>query len=728
MLGRMGEQIVHRGPDSVAYFDDGTLGLVFRRLSIVDVPGGNQPFVNAARNLTCVVNGEIYNHGALRRELEARHAFVSRSDCEAVLHAYAEWGIGALPRLYGMFAMAIWDAQRRRLLLARDRLGIKPLYTCRVPGGLLFGSELKALLAHPQCPRALDWRVIDRSLVVQNPRSTYVHGVDFLPGGEYLALAADGAAQSGCYWEIDSHLGTAPYGDNATTYRDRYRELLECVTLEHLQSDVPLGMHLSGGVDSVLLAAIIRRSGRHLPCFTAVKRTTYLAGDVQAAGALAERLDLPWHPVLFDYRTLLDDLEFDLERFEEMVWMMDSPRFDLEWLFKGELNRVAHDVYPDLRVMLTGQGADEFAGGYSQRINTRHRGWADYLRAEVLPSVLLESASRQEIPFELGQLMPAPDRTGQRPSGMFHQMMRMMIPQLQHHNLWHEDRTSSWHSIEARVPFLDHRLVELLASVPESLHAQLFWRKQIVRDALCHFLPGYADDRPKVAFFETNDMRSVQLIEHGIVARIAAPFREKYMASPGCLFDRDKLGALITRVMARAPNHAQLAQQLKQCMVIAIFERQCRDSGSRFAAAAARSREALHVVQANEWESLRVAMHAEPVLYAVGNLQQRVRLAEGAELVTSLRGDGRERFMLLAEGRVCAQIELAAGNPWLGKFLKEIGTPGTADYCLRDWIERYGVAPEQFLDTLAVLYQCGLVQPLTVDSLAQGPASGTLIH
>lgn len=715
LLERMGREIVHRGPDSVSYFDDGTLALVFRRLSIVDVHGGGQPFVNQARNLACVVNGEIYNQAELRRELETRHAFNSRSDCEAVLHGYAEWGVGALRRLNGMFATAIWDAAARRLFLARDRLGIKPLYTCRVAGGLLFGSELKAMLAHPQCPRALDWSLLDRNLVMQSPRSTYVRGIDFLPGGEYLALSADGASQSGRYWQIEDYLGTAPYGRNAAAYRERYRDLLQCVTLEHLQSDVPVGLHLSGGLDSSLLATIVRRSGRQIPCFTAVKRTTYLVGDVKAAGDLAQRLALTWHPVLFDYHTVLDDLQFDLARLEELVWMMDSPRFDLEWLLKGELNRVARHVYPDLKVLLTGQGADEFAGGYSQRINTAHRCWADYLRAEVEPSVRLDFATDQEIPFDLGQLIDLPQNPGRPAVGTYHQMMRLMVRQLQHHNLWHEDRTSSWHSLEARVPFLDHRLIELLASVPESLQAELFWRKEIVRDAMRHFLPDYADDRPKVAFFETNDTRSVDLIEHGIITRVAEQFREKYMESPSFAFDRDKIGALITRVVTRAPNHVRLAQQLRQCMVIAIFERQLERCESPFAGGLPRSRTPLDVVQASDWPSVDIAMNAPPLLQPCWSLDDRVRLPEGSEVLTSLHKEGRERYLLIAEGAVCARIELAAGH-WLGKFLCELGTPVTADYRLRDWIDRYGVAAEQFLDNLSTLFQCGFVQQRPVTS------------
>ncbi|MBI5478046.1 MAG: asparagine synthetase B, partial [Deltaproteobacteria bacterium] len=153
----MGQRIAHRGPDDEQLHDDGYLSLLFRRLSIVDVAGGAQPIWNEARTLCVVVNGEIYNHLALRATLRERHAFQSRSDAEIVVHLFEELGVGAFDRLEGMFALAIWDVTRRRLVLARDRFGIKPLYYHHADGQLLFGSELKALLVHPDCPRKVDW-------------------------------------------------------------------------------------------------------------------------------------------------------------------------------------------------------------------------------------------------------------------------------------------------------------------------------------------------------------------------------------------------------------------------------------------------------------------------------------------------------------------------------------------------------------------------------------------
>ncbi|MES2941143.1 MAG: hypothetical protein V4864_25970 [Pseudomonadota bacterium] len=176
-LQAMGDAIAHRGPDDAQYYDDGHLALVFRRLSIIDVDGGAQPMANEDGRLRIAVNGEIYNHGALRAQLRDRHRFASASDSEVALHAWEEWGEASLERLHGMFAMVLWDRAARQLVLARDRLGIKPLYVCELPHGLLFASELKALLAHPDCPRAMDWQAVDRPDTGQPCDTSYVRGV-----------------------------------------------------------------------------------------------------------------------------------------------------------------------------------------------------------------------------------------------------------------------------------------------------------------------------------------------------------------------------------------------------------------------------------------------------------------------------------------------------------------------------------------------------------------------
>jgi asparagine synthase (glutamine-hydrolysing) len=726
ILIAMGQAIEHRGPDGVRYYDDGFLALVFRRLAIIDVAGGDQPFVNESQSLLGVVNGEIYNHVELRSELESRHRFATHCDCEVALHGYADWGPASLGRLRGMFAMAIWNREQKHLFLARDRLGIKPLYICRLADGLLFASELKALLMHPRCPRALDWAVLGRTLAVQHPTSTYIQGVEFLPGGEFLRVASDGSFAGGRFWRLEEHLGAAPHGQNAGAYRDHYRELLEQTTKDHLQSDVEVGLHLSGGIDSSLLAAIIARERTDIPCFTVVKRTTYRAGDLHAARGVAQQLGLPWYPVLFDYRSLLDDMGFDLRLLEQSVWMMDAPRFDLEWLLKSELDRFARATHPGLKVLLSGQGADEFCGGYSRRADRMFSSWTDYLDQDVAQNLLRALASDQGISLEVAQLLRPAEMSGAQSVGPYHRMMCLMTRSLQHHNLWHEDRTSSWHSMEARVPFLDHHIVELLASIPNTLHETLFWNKQIVRDAMHHWLPNYDLKRPKVGFFETDDTRSVDLIVHGMATRIAPPFREQYAETSDFLFDRRRIDELVRRIVARAPGHVQDAKRFLDCVVISIFERQCRSAETVRHRETGNSAPPLRVIESTEWAALEAAMSADPVSPVVWNLEDGVGLPPRAVVTTRLGSDQGVQYILVADGRVSSQIGMASGHPWLGRFLDELGSAAKMEFCLGDWVEHLGVTPKDFCDTLTTLYQFGFVLPVALGARKPSPRVLTL--
>src|SRR5574343_638712 len=178
ILRAMSAAISHRGPDDEQFYDDGVLSLVFRRLSLVDMERGAQPFFNAVRSLLLVANGEIYNHLALRDSLRGRARFATGSDCEAALHAFAHWGTDAIGRCHGMFAMAFWDVRARRLTLARDLLGIKPLYVCETPDGVIFGSELKAMLQHPRCPHDVDLSSLESDAQAPSSRQTYVRGVE----------------------------------------------------------------------------------------------------------------------------------------------------------------------------------------------------------------------------------------------------------------------------------------------------------------------------------------------------------------------------------------------------------------------------------------------------------------------------------------------------------------------------------------------------------------------
>lgn len=707
VLARMGRAIAHRGPDDQQTYDDGTLSLVFRRLSIIDLDGGQQPIPNARGNLLTVVNGEIYNHEDLRRGFPADHHFATRSDSEVPMHLYEREGISALTKLDGMFALLIWDREARRLLLARDRLGIKPLYVVPMANGLLFGSELKAVLAHPQCPRDLDWdALVQPTFLMRAPVPTYVRGVDHLPGGQYLLADAE-RQQRECYWRIDDHLAAAPFGMDAQAYREVYDDRVERAVVSHLLSDVPVGLHLSGGIDSSLVAAIAARQNADLACFTVVERTSFRAGDVESARKLTERLGLPWHPVLFDFRTFLDDIQFDLARFEQSVSTMDSPRFNPEWILKEELHRFSKRVHPALKVVLLGQGADEFAGGYSNRIDCRRNDWAQYLREEVRPNLCLAAAIGKHMPDRFAPLAADPAQANGDP---YHRFMSLQVNQLQCYNLWHEDRTSMSQSLEARVPFLDHHLVELLASVPAALHPALFWNKSIVREALQRRVPEYDRNHPKVPFVSTDDQRSIQIIVHEMLRRIAPAFIEKYLAREDLPFDAEALRRDLHRTLSRSGAFYDDSWRLLECMAVIVFVHQCQSDIEEEVTLVQARPSRLQSAAVMGWPAVQSLFSGEPVFASTGwQLDSIPRLPDGAEVLFTAEAAGALTCNLISGGRVLVELALPTTFHWGLAMLRHMGKAETATFDVAEWADEFDIPGEQVLGFVERLHQLGMV-------------------
>ncbi len=456
-----------------------------------------------------------------------------------VLHLFEERGPAALDGLIGMFVIAIWDARAHRLFLARDRLGIKPLYICSQGRDLLFGSELKALLVHPACSRTFNWHDC-REVPGRIP--TFVSGVDCLPGGHYLTWSPTAGVATHCYWNLDEAMATPDTGLPAEHYVARFADLFEDSVSRRLMSDVPVGMFLSGGLDSAAIASVAARRGQALPCFAMIERSTWLCGDAQAAADIASLLGAPFYPVLYHHEALVPQLQLGLADLEYFVWLMDLPTFTLEFLFKHELHRFAKTAIPELKVILLGQGADEFAGGYSNSVYTPHAGWQDYLSRSVLPLWKAQRFLELGIPEQL-QATIAPETYGPVPDAPFRAEMRYRMRTLQTYNLWHEDRTSCGQGVEARVPFLDHRVVELLASVPGRLHGELFWDKEIIRRAARRWLPEPFVRRRKVPFVYGPERASTVDFMHRWVTRVFPEFREKYLDGPDRLFESVPAGA-----------------------------------------------------------------------------------------------------------------------------------------------------------------------------------------
>ena len=578
ILRAMARQLARRGPDDETLFDDGSLAFAFRRLAVVDVAGGRQPIWNEDGRVFVAVNGEIYNHRELRERLRDDHRFATRSDAEVVLHLYEERGADLLPLLDGMFAVALWDARARRLTLARDRLGIKPLYFARTAGGLLFASELKALLVHPDCPSELEWRDVDLSYVesevyfpiTPGRQPTYVKGVELLPGGTFLTATPDAAGAPQRWWSLEPVLARslAEPPEPAEKYVDRYAELVADAVDSHLMSDVGVGALLSGGLDSSLIVALAARTLPELPCFTVLQRTTLVSGDAERARRLTKHLGLPFHPVSFE-EGVLDALDFSLATFEYFVWMVDGPKLDPDWLFKHELHRFARTVAPSLKVMLVGQGADEFAGGYA-RANGLAVSWRGHLerRRRHLHSMRMRARG---VPNDFASFLRLEPPRGD----LQHDDVREALDHLQYHNLWHEDRTSSSQGIEARVPFLDHHLVEFLAAIPPARHAELFLDKAIVRRAARRFLPEEFTVAPKVPSWLGVDPSSTLEMMRALARRIYGEFRGKYLGA-GELLDAAELDRLHERTAAPGAESVAPTKLLLAAMALAVFERLCR--------------------------------------------------------------------------------------------------------------------------------------------------------
>lgn len=569
ILAAMGQQLARRGPDDEQFYDDGILSFVFRRLSIVDLDTGQQPIWNEDQTIFVAVNGEIYNHLELRSQLREPHNFRTQSDAEIVLHLYEERGIDAIHQLNGMFAIVLWDSHQQKLILARDRLGIKPLYYCFKDDVLLFGSELKSLLMHPDCPRDVDLQQLEQTNVQQQAVvPSYIKHVYHLPAGHYLQFARGEPVHPVAYWSIHEHFGADNSDITADDFTRQYHTLLQDSVHKRLMSDVPVGIFLSGGIDSSLICALAAKQRVKLHCFTVVDRSTCQAGDAQQAQLVANKLGFPFHPVHYDADALLDQIGFNLNYFEYLISVMDSPRFDPEWFYKHELYRYARTRIPELKVILLGQGADEFAGGYSARLDRPHNSWQHYLNDEVKPELIqLQNEDRRTIlPADYNKLSP------------YQQKMLRLSWQLQHFNLWHEDRVSSSQSIEARVPFLDHRLVELLASVPPRLHAELFWDKHIVRSALEHTLPEYPRNKKKVGFMFTDDLRPVIRLAQSILHRIYPEFCERYLHVPDAIYNHIQLEQLYNSVSSNdISSSATAVWQLLNCISISVFREQCRN-------------------------------------------------------------------------------------------------------------------------------------------------------
>ncbi|MBK8337700.1 MAG: asparagine synthase (glutamine-hydrolyzing) [Sterolibacteriaceae bacterium] len=516
ILRAMGDAMHHRGPDETRLMLWQNTGFIFKRLSIVDIAGGHQPFETPDGRVVAMVNGEIFNHEEIRRTLLAETPLQTRSDCEVIPYLYLKRRLGPFDPANGMFAAAILDRSERRVLLGRDRLGVKPLFYCVTQDGstLVFASELKVLFQHPGVPRDFDWSsALNRDgFRTTSPRElpSGFAGIERVPAGSLVDVSLrDGSIRTLRYWQLPAHLPDDGCETEAD-WVDRYQALLEESVRMRLMADTQFGVFLSGGIDSAIITAIAAKQAS-FPTFSVLSQSTLGNGDAHASQLVARTFGLPNYQVAFDEarRPVTPD---DWRR---VLWSCELWNMTAEQLYKYYLHGFAKERYPDLNVILLGQGSDEMNGGYTDwtiQTLSRNRTESDRWAAvgECFSALEAEHNSNRRGYFRgYGDLIDRRiiDREfacrgalAESAHPVWDQYFGYYRENLDYH-LWHEDRTAAAHSIENRVPFMDYRLVELVARTPLRLHRALFSDKAILRRAAASWLPPEIASRPKGPFF-----------------------------------------------------------------------------------------------------------------------------------------------------------------------------------------------------------------------------------
>ena len=357
VLAGMNRRISHRGPDDEGFFIEENVGLAMRRLSIIDVKSGHQPLANENRDVWIVFNGEIYNHAELRADLEARgHSYRTRSDTETIVHLYEEYGRDCVKHLRGMFAFVIWDRRKRVLFAARDRLGIKPFYYRWDGKSFLFGSEIKAILAYPDVAAEFNQSTLGEYLAfgyITGPETMFA-GIRKLMPGHTLELTEQGEPKIERYWDLTIEVDHPP--QPREYYVRTYRELLEGAVGSHLMSDVPLGMFLSGGLDSSAVAALATKiRGDQIKTF-AVGYGEEAFSELRYAREVAEHIRSDHHEVRLSREDFFESLP-------RLIWHEDEP---IVWPSSVALYFVARLAREHVTVVLTGEGSDETLAGYTR--------------------------------------------------------------------------------------------------------------------------------------------------------------------------------------------------------------------------------------------------------------------------------------------------------------------------------------------------------------------------
>lgn len=536
LLKRMAASILHRGPDGQGLFTAAEASMGMRRLAIIDLSTGDQPIYNEDRTIAVVFNGEIYNFQELRRSLETRgHRFYTRTDTEVIVHLYEEYGDDCPLHLRGMFAFSIWDSRKKRLFIARDHVGIKPLYYARTAERLWFGSEIKCILQDPSVPRDHDHRALDHFftlMYIPAPLSAYT-AIRKLPPGHRLSWE-NGRTTISRYWDVPRDIDHAPHPDS--WYSENILSLLSASVTEQKIADVPLGVYLSGGIDSSAVVALLSES-----VSTPVKTFSIGYGSID-----------PTYDETAKARLVAR--HFNCEHFEHIVKpdaAATIPKlvdfFDEPFADSSSLPNyfIAQEVRKQITVALTGIGGDELFGGYPRYLGARVAGYYEHLplhlrrlaarAAHRLPeSTRSRNTAGWAKRFTRGSLMPFRERylswimylSEQEKGELYTPAFRAILSDnyapgpgfmegltdpdgicpaeimtyLTDDLLCLGDRMSMAHSLELRVPFLDTRLIEFMSRVPLSVKTRGFAMKRLLKNALRAKLPPEILAQKKMGF------------------------------------------------------------------------------------------------------------------------------------------------------------------------------------------------------------------------------------
>jgi len=525
VLSKMTDALVHRGPDSDGSFIERGVAIGFRRLSIIDLEGGHQPIFNEDKSLVLTCNGEIYNYKELREQLlQKGHVFRTGSDVEVLVHLYEEEGPEFLAKINGQFAFAIYDRNKRSLLLARDHFGICPLFYSTVGDTLIWGSEIKAILAHPEAPREIDLTGLDQVLSLPGviaPRTMF-RGISSLPAGHRVTVR-NGEVATSEYWDLDyPRAGEIGAWEPESHYAEILQGLLEGSVRYRLQADVPVGFYLSGGLDSSLIAAMIHGASPGSPRHSfSVTFSDKRICEARYQRLMSEAVQSIHHELAFDETEIAS-------RLRDVVYYSECPLKETYNTASLALSKTTRDA--GVKVVLNGEGSDELFAGYVGYRFDKHRAqqqkkhdletmlgdemrtkmWGDpelryekdeYAFNEVKTAIYSEALSSRLDQFTCHNFpIINKGRIAGRHPVHKRSYLDFKLRLAGHLIADHGDRMAMANSVEARFPFLDPQVVDFCTRIPPEYKLNGFTEKSVLKTLAGGLLPAEIVSREKFGF------------------------------------------------------------------------------------------------------------------------------------------------------------------------------------------------------------------------------------